>query len=176
EGDLGDSLRIAAGIAAPQAANGSQVIVVTDGAFDLDLPQQAVPVSFKLVGGSGQNLAVTEVTLRRPIDRADYLAGYARVVNFGSDARSPSITIVADALAVDRAPLQVPAAGHADATFHVPATAQTISVVLSERDVMPADDRVDVLGYARWARRATIVSDSPSTWEHVLSVVPDLTT
>jgi Ca-activated chloride channel family protein len=175
-GDMPSALRMAAGLAAPAAADGSQVVAITDGAFDLELPSQAVPVSFKLVGGSGQNLAVTEVTLRRPIDRADYLAGYARVVNFGSEVRSPSITIVADALAVDRSPLQVPAAGHADATFHVPATAQTISVVLSERDAMPADDRVDVLGYARWARKATIVSDAPSTWEHVLSVVPDLTT
>jgi hypothetical protein len=35
---------------------------------------------------------------------------------------------------------------------------------------------VDVSGYLRWARRATIVSDAPAAWEHVLSVVPDLTT
>jgi hypothetical protein len=175
-GDMPSALRVAAGLAAPAAANGSQVVAITDGAFDLELPSQAVPVSFKLVGGSGQNLAVTEVTLRRPIDRADYLAGFARVVNFGADARSTSITIVADSLAVDRSPLQVPATGHAEATFRVPATAQTIAVVLAERDAMPADDRVDLLGYARWTRKATIVSEAPSTWEHVLSVVPDLTT
>ena len=97
-GDLPAALRVAAGLAAPEAANGSQVVAVTDGAFELQLPQQAVPVSFRLVGGSGQNLAVSEVSLRRPIDRADYLAGFARVVNFGADARQTSITIVADSL------------------------------------------------------------------------------
>ena len=176
EGDLPSAVRVAAGIAAPVAANGSQVVVVTDGSFDLDLPSQAVPVSFKIVGTSGENLAISEVTLRRPIDRADYLAGFTRVVNFGTAPRSTSITIVADALAVDRSPLDVPAAGHADATFRVPAGAQSVSVVLADRDAMGADDRVDLLGYARWARRATIISETPAPWEHVLSVVPDLTT
>jgi Ca-activated chloride channel family protein len=173
-GDLPSALRLAAGLAAPEAANGSQVVAVTDGAFDLNLPPQAVPVSFKLVGGSGQNLAVSEVSLRRPIDRADYLAGFARVVNFGADPRTTAITIVADSLAVDRSSLQVPSNGHTDATFHVPANAQTVSVVLSDHDAMPADDRADVTGYARWARTATIVSDAPTAWEHVLSVVPNL--
>jgi hypothetical protein len=70
----------------------------------------------------------------------------------------------------------VPAAGHAEATFHVPAAAQTLSVVLSDREALAADDRVDMLGYTRWARTATIVSDAPANWEHVFSVVPNLTT
>lgn len=175
-GDLPAALRVAAGLAAPEAANGSQVVAVTDGAFELALPRQAVPVSFRLVGGSGQNLAVSEVSLRRPIDRADYLAGFARVVNFGADARQTSITIVADSRPVDRSPLQVPAEGHAEAAFKVPADAQSVSVVLADRDALPADSRVDLAGYARWSRRATIVSDAPTAWEHVLSVVPDLTT
>jgi Ca-activated chloride channel homolog len=175
-GDLPAALRVAAGLAAPEAANGSQVVAVTDGAFELTLPQQAVPVSFRLVGGSGQNLAVSEVSLRRPIDRADYLAGFARVVNFGADARQTSITIVADSRPVDRSPLQVPAQGHAEAAFKVPADAQSVSVVLADRDALPADSRVDLSGYTHWSRRATIVSDAPTAWEHVLSVVPDLTT
>jgi hypothetical protein len=175
-GDLPSALRVAAGLAAPDAANGSQVVAVTDGAFNLDLPQQAVPVLFKLVGGGSQNFAVSEVSLRRPIESTDYLAGFARVVNFGAEARTTNMTIVADSLAVDRAPLQVPAAGHAEATFRVPATAQTVSVVLSERDVLAADDRVDMAGYTRWARHAAIVSDAPANWEHVFSVVPNLTT
>src|SRR5579859_2007181 len=80
--DLPSALRVAAGLAAPDAANGSQVVAVTDGAINLDLPPQAVPVSFKLVGGGSQNLAVSEVSLRRPIESTDYLTGFARVVNF----------------------------------------------------------------------------------------------
>jgi hypothetical protein len=170
-GDLANALRVATGLAAPDAANGSQVIVVTDGALDLSLPRQAVPVSFKLVGGSGQNLSVSEVSLRRPIDRIDYLAGFARVVNFGGEPRSTTITILADSLPVDRAPLQVPAAGHAEATFHVPVNSQSVSVVLSERGALAAGDRVNLAGYVRGARRATIVSEAPASWEHVLSVV-----
>jgi Ca-activated chloride channel homolog len=175
-GDLPSALRIAAGLAAPEASNGGQVVVVTDGAFDLNLPQQAVPISFKFVGGGAQNVAISEVSLRRPFDRPDYLAGFARVVNFGPDPLDTSITILADSLAVDRSPIKVPASGHAEATFHVPANAQTVSVLLADRDAMPADDRVELTGYAHWARNATIVSDAPAAWEHVLSVVPDLAT
>jgi len=174
--DLPAAIRVAAGLAAPAAANGSQVEVITDGATDLNLPQQSVPVSFKLVGGGSDNVAISEVTLRRAIDRNDYLAGFARVVNFGNDPHSTAMVVLADNLAVDRSPVDVPAVGHADATFHVPANAQTVSVVLTDRDPLPAGDRVDVQGYARWARTATIVSDAPTAWEHVLSVVPDLTT
>jgi hypothetical protein len=172
--DLADAIRVAAGLAAPDAANGSQVVAVTDGAVDLDLSPQAVPVSFRLVGGGGDNLAVSEVTLRRPLDRADYLAGFARLVNFTGESRETAITIVADALPVDRAPVTVPAMGHAEATFKVPASAQTVSVILAQRDDMPIDDGVAVPGYARWIRRATIVSEAPALYEHVLSVVPDL--
>jgi Ca-activated chloride channel family protein len=174
-GDMASALRIAAGLAAPDAATGSHVVAVTDGAFDLSLPPQAVPVSFRLVGGSGGNLAVSEVSLRKPIDRADYVAGFARVVNFTSDPRTTAITIMADSLAVDRSALQVPGSGHAEVTFRVPATAQSIAVVIADRDQASAGDRVDLPGYARWARNATIVSDTPALWEHVLSVVPDLT-
>ncbi|HEX8969476.1 MAG TPA: BatA and WFA domain-containing protein [Chloroflexota bacterium] len=175
-GDLPGALRIASGLAAPEAANGSQVVAVTDGAFDLSLPQQAVPVSFRLVGGGGQSLAVSEVSLRRPIEATDHLAGFVRVVNFSPDPRTTTMTILADGLAVDRASVDVPATGHSEATFRVPPDARGVSVVLSDREALSADDRVDVVGYARWTRRVTIVSDAASTWEHVLSVVPNVTT
>jgi Ca-activated chloride channel homolog len=176
-GDLPTAVRIAAGLAAPEAGNGSQVVVVTDGAAPLDLPPQAVPVAFKLVGGGTQDLAVSDVSLRRPVESTDYyLAGFARVVNFGSEPRATSMTILADGLAVDRSPIQVDAGSHAEATFRVPAGAQSISVLLAERGALALDDRVDVAGYARSARRVTIVSDAPTTWEHVFAVVPNLTT
>src|SRR5262249_5500973 len=126
--------------------------------------------------GGSDNVAISEVTLRRAIDRNDYLAGFARVVNFGNDPHSTAMVVLADNLAVDRSPIDVPGVGHADATFHVPANAQPVAVVLTDRDPLQAGERVDVQGYARWARIATIVSDAPTAWEHVLSVVPDLTT
>jgi Ca-activated chloride channel homolog len=177
-GDLATAVRIAAGLAAPQAGEGSRVVVVTDGAFSLDLPPQPVPVSFMLVGGGPQNLAVSEVSLRRPVESADssYLAGFARVVNFGSEPRATSMTILADGLAVDRSPIQVAGGSHAEATFRVPAGVQSVSVLLANREALALDGRVDVPGYARSTRRVTIVSDAPTTWEHVFSVVPNLTT
>jgi Ca-activated chloride channel homolog len=177
-GDLATAVRMAAGLAAPQGGGDSHVVVVTDGAFSLDLPPQPVPVSFMLVGGGPQNLAVSEVSLRRPVESADssYLAGFARVVNFGSEPRATSMTILADGLAVDRSPLQVAGGSHAEATFRVPAGARSVSVLLAEREALALDDRVDVSGYARSTRRVTIVSDAPTTWEHVFSVVPNITT
>jgi hypothetical protein len=175
-GDLPSAVRVAAGIAATEAASGSQVVVVTDGAFNLEFPPQAVPVAFRLVGGGTQNLAVSEVSLRQPVESKDYIAGFARVVNFSSDPRSTTLTIVADGLPVDRSPIELPPSGHSEATFRVPPAAGNVSVVLSEREQLATDDRVDVVGYSRWTRRVTIVSDAPAQWEHVLSVVPSVTT
>ena len=175
-GDLASALRIASGLAAPEAANGSKVVAVTDGAFGLDVPPQGVPISFRLVGGGAQDLAVSEVTLRRPIESTDYLAGFARVVNFAADERASTLAILADGLLVDRSPVQVAGSGHSEATFRVPSTAQSVSVGLVDRGSLPADDRVDLVGPTRWSRRVTIVSDTPSTWEHVLKVVPNITT
>jgi VWA domain-containing protein/aerotolerance regulator-like protein len=174
-GDLASAVRIAAGLAG-LAGNDSQVVAVTDGASNLELPPQAVPVAFKLVGGGTQSLAVSDVSLRRPIESIDYLAGFARVVNFGPDPLSTTMTIVADGLAVDRSPIQVGAASHAEATFRVPANVEKLSVVLADREALAADDRVDMAGFASSARRVTIVSDAPATWEHVLSVVPNIST
>jgi Ca-activated chloride channel homolog len=174
-GDLASAVRIAAGLAGP-AGNDSQVVAVTDGASNLELPPQAVPVAFKLVGGGTQSLAVSDVSLRRPMESIDYLAGFARVVNFGPDPLTTTMTIVADGLAVDRSPIQVGAASHAEATFRVPANVEKLSVVLADREALAADDRVDMAGFASSARRVTIVSDAPATWEHVLSVVPNIST
>jgi hypothetical protein len=175
-GDLASAVRIAAGLAVAEAASGSQVVVVTDGAAPLDVPPQVVPVAFKLVGGGPQDLAVSDVSLRRPVESTDHLAGFARIVNFGSEPRATSVTILADGLAVDRSPVQVDAGSHAEATFRVPAGVQSVAVLLADRGALALDDRVDVAGYARSARRVTIVSDAPTTWEHVFAVVPNLTT
>jgi Ca-activated chloride channel family protein len=177
-GDLLTAVRVAAGIVAPDAASQppSQVVVVTDGAFNLSLPPQPVPVAFRLVGGGGQGLAVSEVSLRRPVEGGDFLAGFARVANGRADPQTTTLAILADGVLVDRAPLQVEPGSKAEATFHVPSTAQTLSIGLTERGALPAADRVDLAGYARWARRVTIVSDTPTSWEHVLSVVPNTTT
>jgi hypothetical protein len=175
-GDLASAVTVAAGLAAPQAANNSQVVAVTDGAAGLALPSQAVPVTFKLVGGAAQNLAVSDVSLRHPVESKDYLAGYVRVVNFGADTQSSTLAILADGKLIDRSPVDIPASGHSEATFRVPADAQNLSVGLADRGPLPADDRVDLVGYARWSRKVTIVSDTPVNWEHVLSVVPNVVT
>src|SRR5262249_22565688 len=155
------------------ASGGGSVVVVTDGAFNTSLPPESVPVTFKLVGGGAQGLAVSEVSLRRPVEGNGYLAGFARVVNAGSDPPTTTLAILADGVLVDRAPISVLANDHAEATFHVPGGAQTLSVGLTERGALPGADRVDLVGYARWARNVVVVSDAPAIWQHVLSVVPN---
>jgi len=169
-GDLTTSVRVASSL----ASTGGEVVVVTDGAFNANLPPEPVHVTFKLVGGGPQGLAVSEVSLRRPVEGSDYLAGFARVVNAGSDAQTTTLAILADGVLVDRSPIDVPAAGHAEATFRVPSGAQTLSVGLTERGALPAADRVDLVGYAHLARTVVLVSDTPAMWQHVFSVVPNV--
>jgi VWA domain-containing protein/aerotolerance regulator-like protein len=173
--DLATALHVAAGLAGSDASSGS-IVVVTDGAFKDALQPQSVPTTFKQVGGGGQTLAVSEVSLRRPVEGSDYLAGFARVANTTDEPQTTTLAILADGVLVDRSPVQIPPNSHADATFHVPSAAHSISVGLTERGALPAADRVDLVGFANWARNVVIVSDQPALWQHVLSVVPNLTT
>src|SRR5579859_3791490 len=171
-GDLVTALQVAASLAGD--GDGS-ITVVTDGAFNVNLAPVAVPVTFETVGGGPQSLAVSDVSLRRPAEGGDYLAGFARVVNTTAADQTTTLAILADGVLMDRSPVQVPATGHADATFHVPNDAQTISVGLTDRGPLPAADRVDLLGFGHWSRNVVIVSDQPAFWQHVLSVVPNVT-
>ncbi len=175
-GDLASATRVAAALVGPDAASGSQVVVVSDGAYSLTLEAQPVPVSFRGIGGGSEGLAVSDVALRRPVSGGDYLAGFVRVVNLSPDPQSTNLAILADGVLVDRSPIQIAPSDHSEATFHVPANAQTVSVGLTDRGPLPAADRVDLVGYARWTRRVTIVSDAPAAWEHVFSAVPNVTT
>ncbi|MBV8713788.1 MAG: VWA domain-containing protein [Chloroflexi bacterium] len=172
-GDLPTALLVAGGLA---RGGDAAITVITDAAFNLALQPQSAPITFRTVGGGQQGLAVAEVSLRPPVQGSDYLAGLARVVNATSDQQTTTLAILADGVVVDRSPIQVPAASHADATFHVPSAAQNISVGLTQRGALPGADRVDLVGYGHWARNVVIVSDQPAMWQHVLSVVPNVTT
>src|SRR5207245_594572 len=83
----------------------------------------------------------------------------------GADPLGTTMTIVADGLAVDRSPIQVGAASHAEATFRVPANVEKVSVVLADREALAADDRVDMVGFARSELRVTIVSDASVSFD-----------
>lgn len=171
-GDLPTALHVAASLAID---GDGTITVVTDGAFNVKLVPETVPVTFKTVGGGSPSLAVSDVSLRRPAEGGDYLAGFARVVNVTASEQPTTLAILADGVLVDRSPVQVPATGHADATFHVPTNAQNISVGLTDRGPLPGADRVDLLGYSRWSRNVVVVSDQPAIWQHVLAVVPNVT-
>jgi von Willebrand factor type A domain len=54
-----------------------------------------------LVGGRPDQLALSDVSVRQPIDGSQKLAGIASVANFGSDARSTTVQIIADVVLVD---------------------------------------------------------------------------
>lgn len=169
--DLGTALQV---VAAPKGI--SEVVVATDGSSPLDLPPQTAPISFRLVGGQPDQLALSDVSVRQPIDGSQRLAGFASVANFGAASRSTDIRIIADSVLVDSQAITVDPHARTEVTFTLPTSTRGLRVMLSETDSVAADKRVDLAAPAQFARSMLVVSDQPGLWEHVLASAAQITT
>jgi uncharacterized membrane protein/Mg-chelatase subunit ChlD len=167
--DLSTALRIAG------APGIDEVVVATDGATPLALPAQKAPVTFRLVGGQADQLALSDVSVRLPIDGSQNLAGFASVVNYGSAPRSTQVEVVADGVLVDSQPVTIAPRARTELTFRVPLDTRSLRVMLTETDVQPVDKRLDLTGPVQSARTLTVVSDRQELWNRVLASTPLLT-
>jgi uncharacterized membrane protein/Mg-chelatase subunit ChlD len=154
-GDLATALRVAAepGI--------QEVIVATDGATPVDIARLAAPVTFRLVGGQPDQLAVSDVSVRQPIDGSQRLAGFASVANFSSTTRSAVLHVIADSVLLDSQAISVDPLARSEITFSVPTVTRALRVALVGTDI-----HVD-LAVPR-PRAVLIVSEAPGLWTRVL--------
>jgi hypothetical protein len=177
--DMAAALRMATGLAGAQAGFQGRVVVVTDGAFALDkapLPELA-SVTFRLVGGNAtDNIALSQVSLRRPLDVGRQVPGFASAVNFGAAPVTTPLLVIADGVQIDSREVTIPARGRADVTFQVPGDSRSVVVQIPVADALPADDRVEIPHPPATATRSIlIVSEDPALWGRVLDAVPYIT-
>jgi Ca-activated chloride channel family protein len=158
-GDVGGDLTTAVSVAAEPGI--SEVIVATDGATPFDAPPLAAAVTFRLVGGQPDQLALSDVSVRQPIDGSDRLAGFARVANFTAGARSTVVQVIADSVLIDSRAISVEPLSRNEVTFSVPTNTHALRVALAGTDT-----HIDVAPPR--PRPLLIVSETPALWTRAL--------
>jgi hypothetical protein len=148
-------------------------VVLSDGAF-APLPPENLPtpLRFIAVGAPVDNRAITTLSARRPPDGSAGYTVYARVENYGSRAAQVSISALNDTVPVPARQLTLPAAGHADLVWTVPAGTARFTVSLNSGDALAADDRALLFLPDSRGRTVPIRSSQPDLYTRVLASLP----
>jgi len=136
----------AAGLA---GAVDTQVVIISDGALPETLPPLPGEARFVVVGGGGDNLAITALATREgPAGPQAFL----RLVNYGGADAEPLVEFSAGGLLFDARRLSVPAYSSAALTLtDLPYDLRVLQARLSTEDALPLDD-------VAWAAHAPPVS------------------
>jgi len=170
--NLAAALSIAGSLAEGHAD--AQVTIVADGSLDRSQVPAAFlwPVRYVGVGSAGaENLAVAGLGTRVTDGRVSALA---RVVNYGTQAKTASLTLRVDGTRFDSRLLSIDPAGVADAQWDdLPANAHTLEAQLDQPDSLALDNAAwAVLGGDR-PTRVLLVSDGNVFVERALSLRPN---
>lgn len=172
KGDWQSALQIANGLAAG-APGKTETVVISDGAFDA-LPAESLPpfVRFVQIGHDEDNRAITEISARKQPDGSPGYVAYVRVDNFGGDT-SLNVNSLADTVPQPVRSLDLPANGHADLVWHLPAGTAKFTVSIDSRDAL-LDDNQAVLFLPEKAHNVRIISPQPGVYSRVLADLPGL--
>lgn len=169
--DLSAALALAAGIA--RVGESARAYLYSDGIVD---PLRAAtaalpfPVEYHRVGVSGENVAVTSLTVRTS---AQSRAAYLRVQNFGQQSRSVSLEWRSDAGLIDVRPLSLAGGQAEDIVLPVPDTATTVTARIDSHDALSLDDSAIVVARAPRAFHVLLVTPGNLFLEQALRLRTD---
>lgn len=173
--DVVGALELAESLIRETGGQGS-VLLLSDGAFGASFrpPALGVPVDFRPIGVSGDNLGITAVDVRPDLDASGRWGAFARVSNFGEGQVEVAAVATADGLLLDTRQLRLAPRISSELAFALPAGAQTFSLEIDGGDPLPADDRVEVRIDTPQSRKVLLVSSDPGPIEKVLESLPGL--
>ena len=142
----------------------SQIIVLTDGSYvlhDDPLPPVSAPVTWQLIpagAGGESNQAVLNVSAGTLPDGRHRLFG--RVVNFGDAPVTRTVRVSTGAGVFDETTVRLAAQGEIDRMWTLPAQAETVAVEIVEPDILPLDNRAELLLTGTARRRVLLISET----------------
>jgi hypothetical protein len=159
------ALSIASGLAGQAEANATTTYVISDGAF-ADLPDAGLPsdMHFVRVGDNVTNLAVSVLSARRPPNNSPGYSAYARIENVSTSQANVQVSAVADTVPLPPRSLSIPAGGHADVTWDVPAGALKLTVGVDTQDALAADNQAVLFLPTNSQNQVIVKSDDPSMY------------
>jgi len=171
--DLSAALAMAAGLV--RAGDEARAYLFTDGivqplraSFAAGLP---FPVEYHRVGTSGENVALTSLTVRTS---AQSRAAYLHVQNFGQQPRAVSVEWRADSHLLDVRPLTLPAGQAQDLIFPVPGDATSVTAHIGASDIFALDDTATAVARTPRAFRVLLVTPGNVFLEQALRLRTDL--
>jgi hypothetical protein len=163
---VSDALMLAVSFAQASKGFDSEILLLSDGAVESELPPVPYPVKFVRLGRSGANAGIASLSVARVPGEATQV--FAKIENAGPEAAERTVVLARGADTVDARAVVLPARGSATAFFEltdVGATeAQVMSLRLEGRDALAADDRVDFVIRPFVPRSGLLVAEAPSIY------------
>jgi Ca-activated chloride channel homolog len=174
--DIAGALTLAE--AALQERRSARIIVLTDAAIptlaaDVERRPPALPVEWRLVGGSLDNRALVTLAAR-PRGTNGPIQIYARAVNYGLAPTRATLRLYRDEALIDTRPVNLRPDGEVELTWTLPAGGGLLRAEIDGNDGLPADDTIALNLSQSRPVRALLVSAAPAELERALRAVPGL--
>jgi hypothetical protein len=159
------AVSIASGLAGQAGGSATTTYAISDGAFEA-LRGDDVPADmhFVQVGSNVTNLAVSVLSARRPPNNSPGYSAYARVENVSTSHANVRVSAVADTVPLTPRSLSIPAGGHADVTWEVPAGALKLTVGIDAQDALVADNQAVLFLPTNSQDQVIVKSDDPGMY------------
>ena len=163
---VADALMLAVSFAQASKGFESEILLLSDGVVEAELPPVPYPVKFVRLGKSGANAGVTSISVSRVPGEATQV--FAKIENAGREAVERTVVLARGGETLDARAVTLPARGTATAFFEITEgegkDAQVFSIGLQGKDVLAADDRADFVIRPFVARAGLLVAESRSIY------------
>ena len=173
--DWASALGLASGLAGRTNDGRVDSYAISDGAFD-PLPFDTLPWSlhFVGVGRAEDNIAITAFSARRPPNGTPGYTAYARVDNLGGAPATLDVAALADTVPMRSHHIDLPAGGHADLAWLVPAGTAKVTVDLGASDALAADNHAVLFLPAEGQYKVALNVADPDLYIRALAGIPGL--
>jgi hypothetical protein len=171
--DLTAALSLANSLLNPDVEN--RIVVLSDGNYALNaqvLPAVRAPLEWHLIpstGGEG-NQALFDVSARRLPDGRHRI--FARLVNYSEAPVNRTLRLWANGSIVDEARVEVAAQASTAQVWTVSNGAETVAVEIIEPDLLPQDNRAELILLNTTQRRVLLISETPDILARALEAQP----
>jgi hypothetical protein len=175
--DLPAALTLANGLIDPNRLN--QIVVLTDGNYAVEtdsLPPVLAPLDWQLIPSNpptlqpSSNQALLNVSARTLPDGRHRL--FARAINYSDAPVARTVQVFAGERLFDEVTLQLEPQGETARVWTLPAPVETARVEIVEPDLLPLDNRAELLLLDTTHQRVLLVSDTPDTLMRALEAQP----
>jgi hypothetical protein len=162
--DLPTALTLANGLIQPDQQN--QIIVLTDGNYLVDadaMPLMQIPVTWQFIPAQprASNQALLGLSAQTWPDGRHRL--FARVVNYGDAPVVRTLRLLVNEDVVQESSLELKPQSEVAKAWILPDSAQTVTVEIVEPDVLPLDNRAELLLAGITHYRVLLISNAPAS-------------